>query len=335
MADVFLKLLAKERETILRKGESQLGRAANILEKDVWVCWVLGKLFAMPGRKKMVFKGGTSLSKAFGAIQRFSEDVDVTIDYRELDTSVSPFGEKPPSRSQLDRYTDKLRKELKEYVGGRVVPYFELLLKQEFPSGDTSVKVEGENVFIHYPSALGEKASGYIPRHILIEFGGRNAIEPNEDHEVHPEIAGEWKDVEFPVARATVLSPLRTFWEKATLAHVACNEGKIRGGAERYSRHWYDLTVLADHSIGKKALVDRNLLEDVVRHKKVFYASKDSRYEDCLEGKFRIIPGEELLVELRKDFERMRSAEMFFVTPPSFEEITARLRKLEEAINGG
>ena len=92
MPESFLHLEAREQSQIYRALAPQLARSPAVLEKDVWVCWVQKTLFTMPGRLPMAFKGGTSLSKVFGAIARFSEDVDITLDYRGLDSSFDPFG---------------------------------------------------------------------------------------------------------------------------------------------------------------------------------------------------------------------------------------------------
>jgi hypothetical protein len=100
MADTFLRLPLREQAEILNGLAPELGRAAVVLEKDVWVCWVLQQLFQMPGRLPMAFKGGTSLSKVFDAINRFSEDVDVTLDYRGFDSDIDPFDART-SRSQI------------------------------------------------------------------------------------------------------------------------------------------------------------------------------------------------------------------------------------------
>lgn len=329
----FLELPAEERSQALRKAAAELGRTARVLEKDVWVCWVLERLFAMPGRKQMAFKGGTSLSKVFGAIERFSEDVDVTLDYRSLDAGIDPFDEKL-SRTRLKKYGETLKQFVRGHAKEVIGPYFENALAEFGEVASVEVGESGEEVRIHYPSAA-EEETDYLASSVLIELGGRNITEPNESHEIVPDMTSLFPELEFPRAQADVLSPVRTFWEKATLIHAECNRGEFRKTAERLSRHWYDLAMLARHPIGEKALAQRELLEDVVRHKKVFFSTSHARYDECLTGGLRLVPEEDFVRNLRADFEAMVAAGMFYgEASPAFDEILERLHDLERAING-
>ena len=158
-------------------------------------------------------------------------------------------------------------------------------------------------------------------------------IAPNEDHLLRPYITAELRELRFPEAPVRVLSPSRTFWEKATLIHVACNRSDPKLDADRQSRHWHDLAVLADHKIGKTSIADRQLLEDVVKHKNIFFRASYTNYEACLTGNFRLIPGKALLDALRVDYETMIADGMFEGDPPSFDWIVGRLEKLKKQIN--
>jgi hypothetical protein len=169
---------------------------------------------------------------------------------------------------------------------------------------------------------------------VLVEFGGRNTIEPNEEYSLRPYIAAEVKELEFPFAKVRVLSPLRTFWEKATLIHVECYRPKPRMDSNRLSRHWSDLAVLADHEIGKRSVSDRVMLTDVVKHKKVFFYSAHANYDACLSGELRLAPDGALLDVLNADFGKMIDDKMFDVAPPGFDTIVSRLKALEREING-
>ena len=334
MPESFLHLEREEQSRIYRALAPLLARSPHVLEKDVWLCWVLQTLFAMPGRLPMVFKGGTSLSKVFGAIARFSEDVDITLDYRGLDAAFDPFAE-GVSHNRLKKFSAALKSFLREHVHGIVVPYFQRALAKEFGSAAFSLEVgeDGEQMRMHYPSVL-EQSGGYLGNSVLIEFGGRNITEPNEMHEVRPDIAAHVAELAFPVAQVRVLSPARTFWEKATLIHVECQREAFRMGAERLSRHWYDLAMLADLAHGQAAVADRALLADVVKHKKAFYNASYAHYDDCLRGQFRLIPEGAALIALREDFRRMADAGMFIGAAPAFDTILARLRALECVLNG-
>lgn len=333
MAESFLQLDAKEQSEIYRSLAPQLARSPVVLEKDVWVCWVLQTLFGMPDRLAMAFKGGTSLSKVFGVISRFSEDVDITLDYRGLDGSFDPFAP-DVSKTRLKKFSEDLKTFVGEYVYEVVTPHFKTALSNEF--GERKFRIEitenGEKFRLHYPTVL-DTPGDYVGSSVLLEFGGRNITEPNSDHVIRPDIADYLSTLEFPGPTVSVLSAARTFWEKATLIHVECQRNEFRNSAERLSRHWYDLAMLADSDIGAEALSDRALLLDVIKHKKIFYNASYANYDACITGELRLIPSDTVLTALASDFQRMIFAGMFIGDPPVFADILYRLRSLEKAIN--
>jgi len=330
MDESFLELAPEDRKEILQTLSVKLGQAPAVLEKDVWVCWALQQLFAMPGGIPMAFKGGTSLSKVFNAIQRFSEDIDITLDYRALDSGASPFKE-GISNSQLSKLTKALREAVRKYTYSVVAPHFQKMIAQQF--GDAAYRMElsenGEQLHIYYRPLF---SSTNILDHIFIEFGGRNAIEPSDKHIVRPYIAPELPSLRFPEASVQVLSGARTFWEKATLIHVVCNKASP-DNLDRWSRHWSDLAVLADHQIGKDAIADRELLADVVKHKSAFYRTGDVSYGPCCKGGLQLVPGTEVLSLLEADFRTMLADGMFYGEQPVFREIIVRLTMLQKEIN--
>lgn len=335
MPESYLSLPAADRAQILRTVAPQIGKSPAALEKDVWVCWVLEHLFTMPGRHTMAFKGGTSLSKVYRAIERFSEDIDVTVDYRSLAGTADPFQE-GLSRRQQNKISDALIEQIRIHSVDVIAPYFEQALAEQFPHERVWVeRGEGgvpENLGIHYTS-VADGYDDYLADRVLLEPGGRNITEPNAIHRVRPDIADYLEGLHFPAAEVSVLAGERTFWEKATLIHVECNRGTYKAGADRLSRHWYDLACLANHAIGENALKDRALLADVVKYKKVFFNNAYAGYEACLEGNLRLIPTEATLSSLNEDYASMIRAGMFAVAPPPFSEIVARLRVLEQRIN--
>lgn len=329
----FLRLSTGEQADILSGMAAKTGRSAQVLQKDVWVCWALMELFGRKSAIRMAFKGGTSLSKIFQAIHRFSEDVDVTLDYRDLcpDMSIDPFAD-GTSKSKKKSFGEQLKMRVREYIHQDLMPPISASFI-ELTNGEGRVEVseDGERVKLHYPSGLISGAD-YVGDWILLEFGGRNVTEPNGPHKITAAIAGELPTVAFPEAEVMVLSPERTFWEKATLIHVACHrQGEF--SAERISRHWYDLAMLYRIDIGKNALSNRALLNDVVRHKKVFFDASYANYDACLTKGFRLVPDEPLFSGLRQDYSTMESSGMFDSPPPSFEEIVGALKEIEDTIN--
>lgn len=331
MPDAFLGLSPRHQREIIQSLSTKLGRTDIVLEKDVWVCCALEYLFRMPGQLKMAFKGGTPLSKVFAAIRRFSEDVDITLDYRALDPDFDPFL-KDHSKTKLKKFNEKLKGLVATHLQDVVAPYLRNSLSEQFGADKTPIEIdsEREGIRIYYPSVL--EVESYLGNSVLIEFGGRNTTDPSERHVVRPDIADSIAGLSFPAAHVNVLSPRRTFWEKATLMHVACHR-KERRQADRLARHWYDLAMLADHKIGKQALTDRLLLEDVVKHKKVFFSAVHAHYDECLLGKLKLIPDESLLAELRGDFSKMLGSGMFYGEQPDFDAVIQRLRELENQVN--
>lgn len=335
MAEQFLHLSNAERREIIQTLSFKIGKPAKILEKDVWVCWVLEALFTMPDRLPMAFKGGTSLSKIYETINRFSEDVDITIDYRELAKAIGddfdPCAE-GQTKNQIRKFSDRLKAAVDEHAHRQVMPYLQTCL-DTFPNADEhrlEIEDGGEAIYLHYPSDIVSD-DDYHKDRILIELGGRNEIDPNEVHIVTAELAEYLPELVFPSAKVTALAAERTFWEKATLIHVQCNRGRFKSDPERQSRHWYDLHILLNGDIGKSALENRDLLKDVVELKKFFYNAGYANYDDCLNGGFNLSPTPEMIQPLEYDYREMRN--MIYGDKPTFDEILQSLKELELSLN--
>lgn len=156
----FLKTTPQNQKEILESLAPSLGKSEQILEKDIWICLVLNKLFTMPGALRMVFKGGTSLSKAYNLIERFSEDVDITIAYDEL-THKDPFS---LNKTQQKVLTEELRDSLKLYIKDTIKEYLSEEIQKEV-NVDYEVKIssDGESIEIDFDSVCN-KTSTYIRR---------------------------------------------------------------------------------------------------------------------------------------------------------------------------
>lgn len=328
----FLKLNPKEQAEIIQSISYQLGKTPAILEKDIWVCWVLDHLFSIPNHLPMVFKGGTSLSKVFNMINRFSEDVDITIDYRGFELKEDPFSENV-SKNAIKKISERLKDYLKQYVYSSILPHFESLrtgyLRDCRP---IDIDENGEKLYFYYPSVF-ENSTNYLASSVLLEFGGRNIIEPNESHLIKPYISEFVAELSFPEPIIKVLSPQRTFWEKATLIHVECNRHTFKSNTHRLSRHWYDLALLSEHKISKVTIDSIIILQDVLKHKKAFYNSSYANYDECLKGNFKLIPSDNILKELERDFNYMLESGMFFGAQPNFNNTMNVVNKLEKMIN--
>jgi len=325
VAQHLFQLSNSDRRDVYRTAADRLGLPAIVVEKDAWICWALQMVFSNSGALPMAFKGGTSLSKVFGLIKRFSEDIDLTIGFDAMPDEL------PTSRNQRDKLSATLRGLVASHLAEDVRPHLIRMLQHVSPAATVSLD-DPETLCIHYPSCFNNRG-GYISPQVRLEFGGRNRITPSDVHDVRPYVAELNLPVRIPTATVNVLSPARTFWEKVTLAHAACAASDWRSDADRVARHWYDLALLADHRIADQALNDYALLHDVVAMKSAFWSKSGVAYEKCLTGECRLVPDGLLLAGLRQDYEKMIRAGMFSEAPPPFDAVILRLQVLEARIN--
>lgn len=323
----------RERAALFRATGAHRKTTPAVAEKDFWVCWVLARLFPAPeAQPSLLFKGGTSLSKAYGAIARFSEDIDLSLDPALFG---EPLDEAPRlSGTQRRRLFDRVVLAGRAYLAGVLLPR----LREEFAAvlGEEgwALDVSGENpdaLVFAYP--LATDRSGYVPQRLLLEFGVRSERDPWEPREVRPYAADAVPEAfATPAVEVPTLTLGRTFWEKATLLHAVHHQPDARS-VRRMSRHYADLAALAAHPLGRDAARDVGLLERVARHKAVFYAASHARYDLAAPGTLRLAPHPALAARLEADYRDMR--EMFFGEGPvrPFGEIVAELADLEARIN--
>ena len=257
MAEPFLSLSAQDRRDALGVAADRSGRPVHLLEKDVWVVWALQTIFGSAFGDHLTFKGGTSLSKAYGVIQRFSEDVDLTYDIRAIAPDlVGDNGEGlPTTRSEERRWSKAVRHRLPEWISATVQPLLADAIGAQGVSAVT--RVEGEKLFIDYEATSA--GSGYVAPSVMLEFGARSTGEPASLRDVICDAAGLVDGVTFPTATPRVMHAERTFWEKATAIHVFCLQERLRG--ERFARHWHDVVRLDDAGIADTASADRDLAQ--------------------------------------------------------------------------
>ena len=318
----------QERRELIGESATRMGVEPIIVEKDVWVSMALELIFTSPEMKNhFIFKGGTSLSKAFDAIYRFSEDIDLIMDWRLLgigDGDQDPW-DQSRSRTKQDRFNKSLGQATNHYLGDTFVPWLQQLIPDE--ATVTLSESVDQGIEIHYPAQFSNL---YIPNRVLLEIGPLASWIPSVWRDVRPDICRFFPDVmgenSFPVR---VTTAERTFWEKATIAHqVAHNDAAL---PQRYSRHYYDLVMLKRRGIAKSALSDLDLLRSVADFKDRFYPSRKARYDLAVPGTFRVLPEKQKQNELEKDYDKMQP--MFFRAPPLWSEIITELQELENEIN--
>ncbi|CAN7367907.1 nucleotidyl transferase AbiEii/AbiGii toxin family protein [Acidovorax sp. LjRoot129] len=331
----FFELSTDERLEALVQAADASGRPPHLLEKDVWVVWSLRHLFAASYAPHLVFKGGTSLSKAYGVIQRFSEDVDLTYDIRAIagDLIGKAGAPLPASKSQEKKWSKEIRARLVDWVATDVLPGLqEDLGKQGLPA---TVRAEGDKVFIDYaPLASG---TGYVPAAVMLEFGARSTGEPSELRSVHCDAAAHLQGVEFPEAAPQVMRAERTFWEKATAIHVFCAQGAFRGG-DRFARHWHDVTRLDAAGFADSAIADAALAKTVADHKRIFFAEKDLDgesidYHAAVAGGLRLVPEDGALDKLAADYQHMIDDGLFLNDVDPFDALLRRCQSIQEKAN--
>lgn len=335
MPEAFLLLSKGERADALGAAAYESGRPADLLEKDVWVVWALDALFRSSYGEHLRFKGGTSLSKVFGTITRFSEDIDVTYDIRALlpDVTSADVEPLPSSRSQEQRWSREVRKRLPEWVRTSALPLVEARLAEDGVPAEARVEVD--RLYIRY-ERVTDAATDYVRPEVMVEFGARSTGEPAHARDVACDAAKYLEGLAFPTATPLVMDAERTFWEKATAIHVFCCQGRLRG--DRYARHWYDLVRLDDTGIAQAALADRELARVVAQHKGWFFAEKDAErepinYAAAVEGALRLVPHGAALDALAHDYALMVQAGLLEEAAPSFDEVMRRCRELEERAN--
>ncbi len=331
----FFELTTAERLEALNAAASSSGRQPHLLEKDIWVVWGLRQLFDGPHGSHLVFKGGTSLSKAYGVIRRFSEDIDLTYDIRAIaaDLIGDAKAPLPVSKSQEKKWSKAIRSRLTAWVTSEIVPRLRKdLERQSLPA---SVRVEDNKVFINYvPLTAG---TGYVHPAVMLEFGARSTGEPNEQHHIQCDAAAYLPMLEFPTATPQAMRAERTFWEKATAMHVFCAQGIFRGG-ERFSRHWHDVARLDAAGFVDKAITDTAFGKAVADHKSIFFIEKSPcgeliDYHAAVSGGLQLVPDNAALANLASDYQHMVDDGLFLDDVEPFETLIDRCRLIQKKAN--
>jgi hypothetical protein len=301
MAESWFALSRKDQAEALEVAAAQTGRPTHLLEKDIWVVWTLSAIYGSSLADKLTFKGGTSLSKVYKIIDRFSEDIDLTYDIREVVPELLRDGNPiPATSSQAKKITDRVRDRLPQWIEGEVIPVLQSeIQREEIKATLTLAGNEKEKLILSYePIRFG---TGYVSPSIQLEFGGRATGEPHQRHTVTCDIAPAINGIKFPTAQPLAMAAERTFWEKATATHVYCRQHRLRG--ERYSRHWYDLAAMAQSGHAQTAIADKQLAYAVAQHKAMFFAEKDAGknpidYKAAISSELQIVPKGTALDEL-------------------------------------
>jgi len=326
---IFLQLPENERIEIINQMHEETRLPQVIIEKDMWVTAVLRALFALPYAENLSFKGGTSLSKCWNLIERFSEDVDIAINREFFGFLGDTFTIKQISKN--------LRKSACKFIRNNL--QFDLARQMEengVPTDLFSVKmnitpvttIDPEKVFVEYKSVFN--ASPYIKNTVVLEIGGRSMKEPLQKAEIQSFIDKHFSQAVFTekLFEINVVVPERTFLEKVCLLHEEFSKQGESIRVERMSRHIYDLARMIDTPIAENALKNKDLFQSIVAHRRMFIAIKGFDYDTLSPATLNIIPPESVIAKWEDDYRKMQT--MIYGKSLSFSEIIDKIAKLNE-----
>ena len=322
--NIIASLPDKERGDLFRETASRMHTTNAIVEKDFWVVWTLDKLFSHEKLGEiLMFKGGTSLSKVFGLIERFSEDIDLILNWHLL-TDEDPFDER--SKNQQNKFNVEINEKAKIYIKDVLLAIVSDILQ---PHCRCKMEDDGFSIGIQYPALFSDP---FLLPHILLEIGPLALWLPSDSFDIVSFAA-----IEFPqkftrsTCKVNAILAKRTFWEKATILHQEANRAEVKPIPLRHSRHYYDLAMMANSDVKGKALADLDLLTGVVEFKQRFYSSAWAMYEEAKVGTLKLLPPEFRFKELIEDYKAMQN--MIFGKRLDFDEIISILKELEYEIN--
>ena len=341
--DTFLGLPAQDQRDVLTKAAHRLNTVPSYVEKDFWVSLVLETLFGgLPeGHPRLLFKGGTSLAKAFGLVRRFSEDIDIVVFREDLGfprekdpTSAGGFSNKK-RRAQFDR----LREKCSDYVLGELrihlTERFARILEKCRVVSDEKDK-DRQTLLIEYPTLYpNHGVDDYVSPRVKLEAGAKSAWEPNKRCTVEPYIAAELPEWSFTVNNVRTTAPERTYWEKLLILHGAYHLYQKRQRApddkQRIARHYYDVALITETPTGRTALSNFDLLKAVREHNCIAFRQSAKKFKEACPGSVRLVPQPGLCQAVERDYQAMQG--MILGDAPDFAWIMSRIQHAETIIN--
>ncbi len=337
--DAFLKLTPADQLDAFVEVNRAMGLDAAGVEKDFWVCWTLRELFSHPDiGGHLTFKGGTSLSKAWKLIQRFSEDIDLIVDKEVLGFGGDDAPDKAPSNKQRKARLEGLMDACRQWVQETLQPAFASRIQAALGEAGWKLEVDpdmpdGQCLLFHYPTAFPASAADYVRPVVKIELGARSDDWPHVEKPIQPYVSEHFPQLDpepsFPVR---VLAAERTFWDKACLLHEETFRPPGKSRKSRMARHYYDFWCLLRAGIGEKALAQTALFQRVAEHRELFFRFSWVNYTTHKPGTFRLVPPTDQLADWKSDYAAMLGP-MFFGETPSFEEIITLAADFETAFN--
>lgn len=325
----YFTLTEDQKRAVITQTAHKIGLPVQAVEKDLWVTVFLQIVFSLPIAEYLIFKGGTSLSKVWNLIERFSEDIDLAIDRRyfgyEGDLTKKQIKVLRKKSSLFVR--DELCKAIQDEVKKLGLDNYCIVESEPDGEGDNTYP-EPRKIHIRYKSLFGEN-NAYLAQTILLEVGARSLIEPTEIRKVQSLITQSFP-IESAIADANIITsvPAKTFLEKAFLLHELFSTG---GGliADRKSRHLYDLEKMMDQDFAQNAINDDELWNSIHHHREIFTAMKDVDYSPDIRERICLIPPENVIEHWKKDYETMQGS-MIHGESLNFEELIQRISNLSQ-----
>ncbi len=321
---------------------ARLGTVVQNVEKDFWVCWTLDALFngLAAGGPRLLFKGGTSLSKAFGLIARFSEDIDITVFRDDLGQAANVAELDALSGKKRRARLEAIRVACQAYIAGPLMEQFTRLAAAVIPPDRFRVELDpedkdGQTVLFWYP-AVTLKVGDYIRSAVKIESGAKSALDPHVAAMVVPYDAQDLPELDLAVGNVTTVKPERTFWDKVIILHGLRQwhdrRGELRHGGQRVSRHYYDVHQLMQATASPEWQADGALAVDCAHHARLFFGSTDLGLDTAQPGKFTLTPSAAMHDALARDYEAMTG--MVFGEVPSLDTVLTSIERFEQIVNG-
>ena len=329
----FAQMTNEDRDFAFSKTAIEKGIRKEIVEKDFWVCLMLDYLFTKSKFKNdLTFKGGTSLSKGFNIISRFSEDIDLILNWTVLGAGLlEPLEER--SNTRQDTYNKLLNTKAEEFIKNNLLTDIKVNLSKLLNTEiDITVdEIDPQVINFYYPKVYNTN-DDYIKQYVRLEIGPLAAWSPSVSVNITPYVCESLSSAfELKSTKVLTVAPERTFWEKSTILHREANRPAEKAMPSRYARHYYDLYKFSKTPYFISALKDRDLLRKVVEFKEKFYRDNWAKYDECLNGKLRLVPQQFRIKEIEKDYIQMQ--DMFYDEIPSFSEIIKQLEVIENLIN--
>ena len=326
-----VKASDEEKQILFQNTAEKMNLHPAIIEKDFWVVMLLEYLFHIcPWKHAFTFKGGTSLSKGYQLINRFSEDIDLILDWRVLG-----YGENEPweerSKSKQEQFNKEANQKAEVFLREQLLPVLQKDLSEYFAI-DARVYIDEEDaqtINFQYPQLYTNQS---ILQVVRLEIGSLAAWTPATVVSIRSYVAECYGSI-FQKKETEILTvkPERTFWEKATILHHEANRPENSLMPPRYSRHYYDLYCMLNSGVKETALKNIDLLNKVVEFKQKFYPRNWAHYEEAKPGTLKLCVPEYRVAELDKDYQQMK--EMLYGDIPDFAAILKGLETLEHEIN--